>query len=442
MASTVSITRQFFERSTMENLDEHNIKIERMIILSAAFIAYLLAAFFIRSKMDVTRFDIPWSMQIVKHSFNLYNKHISPRVNYPPIIPLVLGLQGSLLQRLSNSFQLSSQLFKFLCNGFVKIPAIVSSFAFVFYLENQGKQTKRKHWILILLFLSSPALIMNIAVWGQFDVIMVITLFLAFYNSQTDRLHLAAFWMTVALLSKIQAIYFLPIFVLFLFRRYKISELIRPFLTASVTFLTVWLPFMIANHNLFLPIKLYFSAAARYSTINDHAFNLWSIFYPYSVKLVPSLNDSFLFGISFRALNIMLLLVILTIIILAICKWHMPINQALFLYSLWIFTFTMQQHERYEITSLAFIFLIFMFQDRTKFVDLVIFEALNVLILLNQLNVYLVRSLSIGFSEPLVLFLSLFSVALTVYISGYLILQNRSAHIDHHHKSKEYLSEI
>lgn len=83
-----------------------------------------------------------------------------------------------------------------------------------------------------------------------------------------------------------------------------------------------------------------------------------------------------------------------------------------------------------------------MFQDRTKFVDLVIFEALNVLILLNQLNVYLVRSLSIGFSEPLVLFLSLFSVALTVYISGYLILQNRSAHIDHHHKSKEYLSEI
>lgn len=65
-----------------------------------------------------------------------------------------------------------------------------------------------------------------------------------------------------------------------------------------------------------------------------------------------------------------------------------------------------------------------MFQDRTKFVDLVIFEALNVLILLNQLNVYLVRSLSIGFSEPLVLFLSLFSVALTVYISVYLILQN------------------
>ncbi|MFT8413758.1 MAG: hypothetical protein ABF643_05550, partial [Oenococcus oeni] len=197
--------------------------------------------------------------------------------------------------------------------------------------------------------------------------------------------------------------------------------------TGRLTFLVLWFPFLIINHEFFLPIKLYLNGSGRYLAINDHAFNFWSVFYPYSVKLLPKVNDVFAFGLTFKNLNFLILLIILAIIFLMILRFHFDLNEALLMYSLWIFTFTMQQHERYEIPSLAFIFLILILKkDRQRnLAYLLIFGALNILIFFNQLNVYLSHAAEISFGSIFVLIASIISVCLTITISVYLVFKDK-----------------
>ncbi|KGH59764.1 hypothetical protein ATW97_07850 [Oenococcus oeni] len=414
-------------KNIKENELQRESEFEKRMIVFSFLVMYLLAAFFISSVMDVRRFNIPWALEIPKNCFNIYSSKIHPLVNYPPLIPLILGVIGSFLNFVHISLGLRGLPFYFLCNGLVKLPSLIGTFAFITWLKKERSSFNGNNWPLVLLLLCSPALFFNTAVWGQFDVINVITLFLSFYYLENKHVKLASFWMAVSLLSKLQAVYFFPIFVLFLIIHYKFLDYLKSFITGSLTFLVPWFPLMIINHDFFLPIKLYLNGSGRYLAINDHAFNFWSVFYPYSVKLLPKVNNVYAFGLTFKNLNFLILLIILAIIFLMILRFHFDLNEALLMYSLWIFTFTMQQHERYEIPSLAFILLILILKkDRQgNLAYLLIFGALNILIFFNQLNVYLSHAAEISFGNIFVLITSIISVCLTIAISVYLVFKDK-----------------
>ena len=100
------------------------------------FLIFLLATlsisgFYIYSHIDIPIYNIPWSVQIADAHLNIYSNSISPKVDYPPIIPLVFGIVGEIIKLLTHFLGLSNSAIYFLQNGLLKLPSILTFILFL-----------------------------------------------------------------------------------------------------------------------------------------------------------------------------------------------------------------------------------------------------------------------------------------------------------------------
>ncbi|QLE63739.1 hypothetical protein LROSL1_0920 [Furfurilactobacillus rossiae] len=241
-------------------------------------------------------------------------------------------------------------------------------------------------------------------------------MFFAFYLLVAGKITTASVLLIVGTLTKLQAVYFVPLFVIYAIRYFPLKQWLRGLFYGCLTFVIIWLPFVVLNKNLLLPFNIYLNGSASYPVINVQAFNLWGAIDPRSMAYVTSIHKNILFGIPFSTLNYIILICVLTITLTLILVNRENLPFAGLIYTISIFTFTMSQHERYELTTLPFLFLIlFLNLNKNDKSFFKIWIAIDFIIFLNMAYVYTCSFGVLNYSVVVERTLSIFSVAISTY---------------------------
>ena len=320
---------------------------ERRIIIFALF----FMALFLRLIIAVgyynpqdTLWYREWAIGTQNGFFNIYN-NTAIDLDYPPVYLFFLYIIGLAYKVLGEGAHAYVQMFllKFwpVVFDFI-LCAVLYKFADRLYIN--GGITAALLWML------NPAAIFNCAFWGQTDGLMCLLLLLSFWALEKHPL-LASVIFAVAGLTKLQSLYFTPVFLFFLFKNFGAKRFFMGVGCAAVTVAAVFLPFMIASGRPMLFFELYLGSANKYNYCTLSAYNLYGIF---NLQWVPITNSligpvtyahisAALFGVS----------VIGAVVCMLTAKKQAPFVHCLLLMQC-IFMLTAKMHERYQFACLIF----------------------------------------------------------------------------------------
>ena len=287
-----------------------------------------------------------WANRLVDLGFS---KFYNPNVwtHYTPGYLYVLWILGIIKKIFHISDQaLLLQLFK-LPNNLADILTALLIYKIV--------AKKSAHWAFLglIFYLFNPALIFNSSVWGQADSFLTFLMLGSFYLLlEKEKIFLSALVFGFAFLVKPQALFILPIFALFLFKKYKLSGLFKFFSTFLLISLILSLPFFPGDPIFGLP-NLIIQMGKDYPYTTLEAFNLWQF-------LGGRQNDSLLFlGLSKYHWGLLIYLLLEGIIISFILfgkkskKENYYLITALSLFN--FFLFPTRIHERYLLSFFPFL---------------------------------------------------------------------------------------
>lgn len=127
------------------------------------------------------------------------------------------------------------------------------------------------------LYAFNPAILFNVAVWGQFDAIYTFFLLVSLIFVLKSKPEASAAVFAVALLTKPQSIALLPLIAFLIYKKDGLKRLATSVVTFVATIFVVILPFQWSNPVTFLS-NIYFGAYSGYEFTSINAFNLWGMF--------------------------------------------------------------------------------------------------------------------------------------------------------------------
>jgi Gpi18-like mannosyltransferase len=165
-------------------------------------------------------------------------------VDYPPFNVYIFYLFGSLARAFS-SVDMSF---------FVKLAPTIFDLATsaLIYLFVRKQLTFKQSLIVTALYAFNPAIIYNVAVWGQFDAIYTFFLLLSVMLAIKRKPEASAVAFAVGLLTKPQGIALLPLIAVLIFKKDGLKRLATSIVAFIVTTFIVILPFEWTNPVKFL----------------------------------------------------------------------------------------------------------------------------------------------------------------------------------------------
>lgn len=237
--------------------------------LIAGLLVRLIFATFPGFHVDTDTF-FAWGVRVVEVGFSRF---YSPDVwtNYTPGMIYVFYFLGLL----KNGFSLNPEQFYYL----LKIPSIIADLALSYFVYKQLLETSsRKIAFFGLIFcLFNPVLIFNSSIWGAFDGLLTLFLFLSVYYLAGKKLILSSVFLAIALLIKPQAIAIAPVFGLFFLKNFSFPNLFKISLPGLVAIIILSLPYF-PTDPVFGFIKLFINMAQDYKGNSLFAYNTWGIF--------------------------------------------------------------------------------------------------------------------------------------------------------------------
>jgi Gpi18-like mannosyltransferase len=192
--------------------------------------------------------------------------------NYPAGFAWILWLIGKTYRLLGNPedyFQFwSSNNYLFLL--ITKILPILADLGVAYILAQ---------WSLILsfIYLFHPAVWFDSAWWGQVDSFLFFFLVAGLYFLKQKKTLLATSMVIIGFLMKFQMMIVLPIYFLYILRRYSVKELGKNLALATAIFLLGNLPFIVSG-NWPTVISLITRNADWFPVLSLRAFNLWWLY--------------------------------------------------------------------------------------------------------------------------------------------------------------------
>jgi Gpi18-like mannosyltransferase len=207
-----------------------------------------------------------WAVYI--HKYGLGNAYNNPEINYHPIVLYILYLYGQ-LQGSEQLIRENIYLVKYATLLFDFLPIVVLCCF-------RQRLIRRK--IPYMFLLLNIAYLFNTVIWGQVDGIYTNLTFLAIIFAG-EKPVLSIWLFTVALLTKLQAIVFLPILFLLLFYSIQNVKQVAAGLFLSIaTIFIVLLPFVLAG-TAYKFLHVVTHGVGFYHNLSLGAFNMWYLFY-------------------------------------------------------------------------------------------------------------------------------------------------------------------
>jgi Gpi18-like mannosyltransferase len=204
------------------------------------------------------------------HSFYPYVLQHAGWIDYPPFNVYIFWVFGSLSQTLSSVDPVV----------FIKLAPTIFDLATVglIYLFLRKQLSFRGTLLATAFYAFNPAIIFNVAVWGQFDAIYTFFLVLALVLALKKKPEVSAVVFAVALLTKPQAIALLPLIALLIFKENGLKRVFTSVAAFVATVFVVILPFDWSGNPVSFLSGIYFGAYDGYQYTSINAFNLWGLF--------------------------------------------------------------------------------------------------------------------------------------------------------------------
>lgn len=286
---------------------------------------------------DVSCFILPWMKNMAQNEFwSMYKtaEGAAWAMDYPPLYYAVMYLVTGKFAAMA-SFAGYEKLAFVLCRSF---PLIVDML-FIYILAKFDKKVAWT-WALAL-----PA-IFDIGGMGQSDCVLILEAFLLFYFF-LEKKNLKAVSIMYALMActKLQGLYFLPIFLgMVILHEAPWKEKIKDFSCGVLVGAVIWLPWLIVEGpQLFF--KIYLGSYHATKILYANAGNLWML-----IESILGFNN-FTHLAHGDLLYQILSYSLLFAAVLILYNTYKKTNNYLFasaFYLFFIFMFTLQQRERYE----------------------------------------------------------------------------------------------
>lgn len=360
------------------------IKERSLIIIFLIGLLIRVALMFIASSFDVNN-HISWAQDAAARGLPGFYETPSKEVyawlypNYPPLAIFIFYLVFIIKQPVFNVLWwlnlklpfFPSKIFSFLgtreyTTGFYKIPAIIFDLvlAYLCYLfaKKLFPKDKQKHILAVSLILFNPMFFYISGLWGQIEVIVLSFFLISLYLLVFSKKPVLSFvFFVLSFLVKPVIIIFLPIYLIYFFKKYRWKEIIYSLIIGNLIFWLSFLPFYKSRNIFIYPYMTYINKiilSQSMDRVSNSAFNFWSINPQLmQIKDITKIVGSF----SYQILGLIMVIIFYSIIIclyLKKTKSIMAFFYAIFLTGFSYIMFSTRMHERYFIYLLPFIFLI------------------------------------------------------------------------------------
>src|SRR5665648_156198 len=334
------------------------------VLLLVAFIVRVLLYPLQGYENDTNTF-ISWFSTAAQHGVRPFYSVVS-WCDYPPFNVYIFWAFGSLANAVS-AWGINA-------TSIVKLAPTLFDLATsaLIYLFVRKQLTFKQSLVASALYAFNPAIIFNVAVWGQFDAIYTFFLVLSLMLALKRKPEASAVVLAVGLLTKPQGIALLPLIAFLIFKQNGIKRLLTSVGTFVATIFIVIFPFQWSNPITFLS-DIYFGAYSGYQYTSINAFNLWGMFGLW----VPDGNLYIVGWVLFGAFAAFTLYVLHK-------RYHMSGEMlAVFAAFLLFFAFFMlptRIHERYLFPAIAMLVLLVPFAKKIR----LLYVALTATLLINQ----------------------------------------------------------
>jgi Gpi18-like mannosyltransferase len=276
----------------------------RSMDISWYFIGLLLAfGFFIKLIVssypsgDYQLFLKPWMQDIVSNG-RILSLGVSIGNYTPPYVYLLTLLSYFSSSDLSDPFLFGIKLISILFDLFL---------AFSVYLNAKLLFKKQSHLLasmvgLIVFFL--PTVIFNSAYWGQIDASYTAFGLIGLYFLQREKPLQAMLWFAVALTFKLQAIFLMPVFIIYFWFHYR--QKLYYFLWIPVVYVLFALPTVLFGRDWMEVLTIYSQQITTYQSLTLNMPNMWMWFGDHydELYMIGILFFTGIMGIGFLSLNI------------------------------------------------------------------------------------------------------------------------------------------
>ena len=350
-----------------------------------------------------------------------YEPKRTVRLPYPPVLVYVYAGVGLAYDRLFDpSFKEISEYLKLPFDSvalsyLIKLPIFLFELvlAAVVFLFVRRRHSERRALACAALYCLNPAVIYDGALWAQPDAIHSAFLALAVVFLIEKRPLLCMCFLTLAVLSKPQALMAAPLIVIYLLTTHTVSQSLKAILAAVVTGAIVFIPFLLQSTSAISDMVQ--TIARRDTYVSGNAHNFWWLVSSVG-GLDPKMDDSTvaLAGLSYSALSIAILITLYTVVATVLVKKsYPPAAEPIAYVCLLVFVFAVRMHENHGLQILPLLALTGLALQHQR----VIFASLSAAILANML----LHSPEVmgDVSDTLVLAAGIVNSGLTVGILGY-----------------------
>lgn len=323
-----------------------------LIVIVSMFKIFCI--FNIGHKSDLFGFHYNWCKYISSNNiFSIYstNQDIPSifSINYPPIFLFLLWpISGFAVSAFdAGNFALYLIL--------VKLPIILLNILFTIYLYKKVNKYFAIFWY------CNPLLIFDTEIWGQTDSLLCAVIILFILSITKHSYIKSSIFFAIGCLLKLQMCYLFPVFLILILKSKNLKNIILSLFAGGTVGVLGWLPFVLYNKDILLPIRIYLNGPQSQTSLNYNSCNFFSLFGNVEI------SDINILGLNGITLNMILLCTIITISCILLYKAQTAeleiLYTAFYLFSIYMFTFS--QHERYLIpTATLFTLLAFLYNKK------------------------------------------------------------------------------
>jgi Gpi18-like mannosyltransferase len=381
---------------------------------SAAIIALLLFAFLVRllffsnqgyAKVDTVDF-MAWFHTAANVGPHAFYSAVS-WCDYPPFNIYFFWIFGLIAKGLG---VFGTPLFTYV----MKLPANLFDMATAFLIFYFVRKRLSFKWALVAsaIYAFNPAVIFDVAVWGQFDAIYTFFLVLSLILVFDSKPKLAVVAFMLGILTKPQSIALAPLFFFLIWRKTDWKGFAATTLTAVATVLAVILPFEWTNPVTFLS-NIYFGAYNGYRFTSINAFNAWAF------EGIWGEETQFSFILGWVMFAVMALFTIYLVSKSIEVNREQTVLFGAFVLFFSFFMLPTRIHERYLFPAIAMLALMFPFLKKTR----PLYVVLTATCLVNQ--AYALSVLNAGLfiqrGDPVVFIVSLINSVAFVYVLALMV---------------------
>lgn len=197
--------------------------------------------------------------------------------NYPPAFAYVQWLINKIYALFKNPYLMdqywsdTNLLYLFL----FKLIPIISDVLIIFLIIKIAKKLKSNlGWFLGLIYFFNPVAIYDGAVWGQVDQFGLMLFLLSLYLLLDEKIRWATIVFVISFMMKFQNIIFIPLFYLYIYKKYSWQKLIENLGLSFLTILIITFPFWFNRETESL-LKLLTINGDYFPLYSLNAFNFW-----------------------------------------------------------------------------------------------------------------------------------------------------------------------